>query len=75
LVFFLLSRLQGESLKSRLLRRHIATIVASPDYREVTERAGSIPAASSPVELRKIVLQTRADVEATIQEFGLQQEQ
>ena len=34
------------------LRKHIATIVASPDYREVTERAGSIPAASSPEELR-----------------------
>ena len=39
------------------------------------KRAGSIPAASSPEELRKIILQTRADVEATIQEFGLQQEQ
>jgi tripartite-type tricarboxylate transporter receptor subunit TctC len=58
-----------------LLRRHIATIVASPDYREVTERAGSIPAASSPDELRGIILQTRADVEATIQEFGLQVDQ
>jgi tripartite-type tricarboxylate transporter receptor subunit TctC len=58
-----------------LLHKHIAAIVASPDYREVTERAGSIPAASSPEELRKIILQTRADVEATIQEFGLQQEQ
>jgi tripartite-type tricarboxylate transporter receptor subunit TctC len=58
-----------------LLRRHIAAIVASPDYREVTERAGSIPAASTPEELRNIMLQTRADVEATIQEFGLQQDQ
>jgi tripartite-type tricarboxylate transporter receptor subunit TctC len=58
-----------------LLHKHIAAIVASPDYRQVTVRAGSIPAASSPEELRKILLQTRADVEATIQEFGLQQEQ
>ena len=58
-----------------LLRKHIAAIVASPPYREVTERAGSIPAASSPEELRNIILQTRADVEATIQEFGLQVEQ
>ena len=58
-----------------LLHKHIAAIVASPDYRDVTERAGSIPAASSPEELRKIILQTRADVEATIQEFGLQVEQ
>jgi hypothetical protein len=31
--------------------------------------------ASSPEELRKIILQTRADVEATIQEFGLQVDQ
>jgi tripartite-type tricarboxylate transporter receptor subunit TctC len=58
-----------------LLRKHIAAIVASPDYREVTERAGSIPAGSTPAELREIILQTRADVEATIQEFGLQLDQ
>jgi tripartite-type tricarboxylate transporter receptor subunit TctC len=58
-----------------LLRKHIAAIVASPDYRGVTERAGSIPAASSPEELRAIILQTRTDVEATIQKFGLQQDQ
>jgi tripartite-type tricarboxylate transporter receptor subunit TctC len=57
-----------------LLHRHIATIVASPDYRAVTERAGSIPASSTPEELRGIIAQTRTDVEATIQEFGLQQE-
>jgi tripartite-type tricarboxylate transporter receptor subunit TctC len=57
-----------------LLHRHLATIVASPDYRAVTERAGSIPASSTPDELRGIIAQTRTDVEATIQEFGLQQE-
>jgi hypothetical protein len=42
--------------------------------RAVTERAGSIPASSTPEELRGIILQTRTEVEATIQEFGLQQE-
>jgi tripartite-type tricarboxylate transporter receptor subunit TctC len=57
-----------------LLNRHIAIIVASPDYRAVTERAGSIPVSSTPDELRAIIVQTRADVEATILEFGLQQE-
>jgi tripartite-type tricarboxylate transporter receptor subunit TctC len=57
-----------------LLNRHIATIVASPDYRAVTERAGSIPVSSTPDELRAIIAQTRVDVEATILEFGLQQE-
>jgi tripartite-type tricarboxylate transporter receptor subunit TctC len=58
-----------------LLNRHIATIVASPDYQAVTERAGSIPASSTPGELRAVIAQTRKDVEATIQEFGLQQDQ
>ncbi len=57
-----------------LLNRHIATIVASPEYRAVTERAGSIPVSSTPDELRAIIVQTRVDVEATILEFGLQQE-
>ncbi|MBV9970644.1 MAG: tripartite tricarboxylate transporter substrate binding protein [Xanthobacteraceae bacterium] len=58
-----------------LLHKQVGAIVASPDYRDVTERAGSIPAASSPEELRNIIVQTRADVEATIQEFGLQIDQ
>jgi len=35
-----------------LLNRHIATIVASPDYHAMTDKAGSIPAASTPQELR-----------------------
>jgi tripartite-type tricarboxylate transporter receptor subunit TctC len=58
-----------------LLNRHLMAIVASPDYQAVTERAGSIPASSTPDELRAVIMQTRADVEATIQEFGLQQDQ
>jgi tripartite-type tricarboxylate transporter receptor subunit TctC len=58
-----------------LLNRHIGTIVASPDYQTVTERAGSIPVSSTPEELRQIILETREQVAATIQEFGLQQEQ
>jgi tripartite-type tricarboxylate transporter receptor subunit TctC len=58
-----------------LLNRHVATIVASPDYQMITERAGSIPASSTPDELRTVIEQTRAEVEATIQEFGLQQDQ
>jgi tripartite-type tricarboxylate transporter receptor subunit TctC len=58
-----------------LLNRHIAAIVASPDYQTVTERAGSIPVSSTPEELRQIIFETREQVAATIQEFGLQQEQ
>lgn len=57
------------------LNRHIATIVASPDYQRVTEQAGSVPASSTPEELRKVINQTHAEVAGTIQEFGLQQDQ
>jgi tripartite-type tricarboxylate transporter receptor subunit TctC len=57
-----------------LINRRLVEIVASSDYREVTEKAGSIPAASTPDELRQVIEQTRADVASTIQEFGLQQE-
>jgi tripartite-type tricarboxylate transporter receptor subunit TctC len=57
------------------LNRAIATIVASPDYRQMTEKAASIPQSSSPDELYKVIEQTRAEVEGTIREFGLQQDQ
>jgi hypothetical protein len=48
---------------------------ASPDYQAATERAGSIPVSSTPAELRAVIDQTLADVQQTVQEFGLQQEQ
>ena len=57
------------------LNREIGKIVASPDYQEMIEKAGSIPASSTPDELGKIIMQTRAEVEGTIREFGLQQDQ
>jgi hypothetical protein len=41
----------------------------------MTDKAGSIPASSTPDELRHVIQQTRAEVEGTIQEFGLQQDQ
>ena len=56
------------------LNRHIAAIVASPDYQAVTEGAGSVPVSSSPAELRQVIDQTLADVRQTVQEFGLQQD-
>ena len=58
-----------------LLNRRLGEVVASADYRQVTERAGSIPESSTPEELRKVIEQTRVDVAGTIQEFGLQQDQ
>ena len=57
------------------LNREIAAIVASPDYQQVTAKAASIPQSSSPDELRQAIDQTRTDVEGTIREFGLQQDQ
>jgi tripartite-type tricarboxylate transporter receptor subunit TctC len=58
-----------------LLNRNITAIVASPEYQTVTERAGSVPVSSTPEELRQIIFETREQVAATIQQFGLQQEQ
>jgi len=57
-----------------LLNRHIRTVVASPEYQSMTERVGSIPISSTPSELRHVIDQTLADVQQTVQEFGLQQE-
>jgi len=57
-----------------LLNRHIAAIVAMPEYQASTERGGSIAASSSPTELRGVIEQTLAEVQQTVQEFGLQQE-
>src|SRR5262245_42722500 len=50
------------------LHRHIATVVASREYQAATERAGSIPISSNPAELRRVIDQTLADVQATVQE-------
>ncbi len=58
-----------------LLNRHIVAIVANPAYQALIEKAGSIPIASSPVELGSVLTQTVDDVASTIREFGMQQEQ
>ena len=57
------------------LNRDIASVVATPEYRAMIERAGSLPVASTSAELAQVIAQTFDDVAATIQEFGLQQEQ
>ncbi len=56
------------------LNRHLNTIVASPEYKAIIEKGGSIPEASTPAELGNIIMQTRDEVASTIQEFGLQQD-
>ncbi len=57
-----------------LLNRHIVAIVQAPDYREMIEKAGSVPLSSTPEELRKILLETYEQTAATVREFGLQQD-
>jgi tripartite-type tricarboxylate transporter receptor subunit TctC len=56
------------------LNRHLNAIVATPDYKEMIAKGGSIPEGSTTDELGKIILQTRDEVASTIQEFGLQQD-
>ena len=56
------------------LNKHIASIVATPEYKELIEKGGSLPESSSPAELGKIIVQTREEVASTIVEFGLQQD-
>lgn len=57
------------------LNREIVAIVATPEYKTMIEKTGSIAVSSTPDELRKVIEQTRDDVASTIEEFGLQQEQ
>ena len=57
-----------------LLHKHLVSIVAAPDYRELIEKGGSLPESSTPQELRQVIAQTLDDVGATIREFGMQQE-
>ena len=56
------------------LNSEIGKIVATPEYRDLIEKGGSLPESSTPAQLGQIITQTVADVEGTIKEFGLQQE-
>ena len=58
-----------------LLRRHVAAVVDTAEYRTMIEKAGSIAVSSTPDELRQVIAQTLDDVAASIREFGMQQEQ
>jgi tripartite-type tricarboxylate transporter receptor subunit TctC len=57
-----------------LLHKHIVSIVATPEYRSLIEKGGSLPESSSPAQLGQVIAQTVDDVAATIREFGMQQE-
>jgi tripartite-type tricarboxylate transporter receptor subunit TctC len=57
-----------------LLNRHIAAIVKSPDYRDMIEKAGSVPLSSTPEELHKTLIETYEQTAAVSREFGIQVE-
>ena len=56
------------------LNKDLRTVVAMPDYQKLIEQTGSIPESSTPVELRKIIDQTRSEVAAAVKEFGLERD-
>jgi tripartite-type tricarboxylate transporter receptor subunit TctC len=55
-----------------LLNRQVAAIVKSPEYRDMIERAGSIPLSSTPEELGKILVETYEQTVGIAREFSLQ---
>jgi tripartite-type tricarboxylate transporter receptor subunit TctC len=57
-----------------LLQRHLVSIVATPEYRDLIEKGGSLPESSTPAGLGQVIAQTVDDVVDTIREFGMQQE-
>ena len=48
------------------------TVVHSPEYRELSERAGSIALSSTPEELAKILEETYQQTATISRKFGLQ---
>jgi tripartite-type tricarboxylate transporter receptor subunit TctC len=54
-----------------LLSQQIATIVKSPDYRDLIEKAGSVPVSSTPEELAAILAETYEQTVGISREFGL----
>jgi len=55
-----------------LLNRHVTAIVKLPEYREMIEKAGSIPLSSTPEEPAKILVDTYEQTTGISREFGLQ---
>ncbi len=59
----------------KTLNAHVASIVASPDYRALIENAGSIAISATPQEFGAVIQKTLDDTAPAVQEFGLQQDQ
>jgi tripartite-type tricarboxylate transporter receptor subunit TctC len=54
------------------LNRHVVAIVRQPEYRDMIEKAGSVPLSSTPEELAKILQETYEQTAGVAKEFGLQ---
>lgn len=54
-----------------LLNRDIVAIVKSPEYRDMIEKAGSIPLSSTPEELGKILTDTYEQTAKVSKEYGI----
>jgi tripartite-type tricarboxylate transporter receptor subunit TctC len=50
-------------------------VVATADYKNMIENAGSIAASSTPKQLKDVIAQTLDEVAAAMQEFDPQQRQ
>jgi tripartite-type tricarboxylate transporter receptor subunit TctC len=59
----------------KMLHDRIVPIVGSSDYRALVDNAGTIAVSSTPQELSAIMDKTLSDVAASVQEFGMQQDQ
>jgi tripartite-type tricarboxylate transporter receptor subunit TctC len=55
-----------------LLNRHIGAVVQSAEYREMSDKAGSIALSSTPEELARILAETYEQTARISREFGLQ---
>ena len=55
-----------------LLNRQIGAVVRSPEYRDLIEKAGSVPIASTPEELARTLAETYEQTAGIVREFGLQ---
>ncbi len=55
-----------------LLNREIGAVVQSPDYRAMSDKAGTVALSSTPEELAKILADTYEQTARISKEFGLQ---
>ena len=59
----------------KTLHDHIAPIVASAEYHAIVEKAGTIAISSTPQEFSALIGRMSQELRASIQEFGMEQDQ